>query len=91
MKVTGRAYGSIVFIGVHDEQEFVFTIFITCSVTAMKRRENPKGNKEIWESREMSLVVFMKVVTKKNITPDMRKKRFMNRQAWMKKKIRLVS
>ena len=30
---------------------------------AMKRRENPKGNKEIWESREMSLVVFMKVVT----------------------------
>ena len=27
-----------------------------------KRRENPKGNKEIWESREMSLVVFMKVV-----------------------------
>ena len=28
----------------------------------MKRRENPKGNKEIWESREMSLVVFMKPI-----------------------------
>ena len=25
-----------------------------------KWRENPKGNKEIWESREMSEVVFMK-------------------------------
>ena len=24
-------------------------------------RENPKGNKEIWKSREMSEVVFMKV------------------------------
>ena len=28
---------------------------------ARNRRENPKGNKEIWESRELFKVVFMKL------------------------------